>query len=145
MLPMNIKLSEVSISAMKIGSDYILVNIYIFDISNRYYEVFSETGKSRCIWRHFYLYSISLGRSPVYPSELWNTHTHSLFQDSGMERILICWYLIKIGTFLLYVVNELSFNNSKRIFFLLLWILPYHLDKSVVQNLTLHHGNEIST
>lgn len=30
-------------------------------------------------------------------------------------------------------------------FFLLLWILPYHLDKSVVQNLTLHHGNEIST
>lgn len=43
---MNIKSSEVSISAMKIGSDYIQVNLYIFDISNRYYEVFSETGKT---------------------------------------------------------------------------------------------------
>lgn len=43
---MNIKSSEVNISAMKIGSDYILVNLHIFDISNRYYEVFSETGNT---------------------------------------------------------------------------------------------------
>lgn len=65
---MNIKSSEVNISAMKIGSDYILVNLHIFDISNRYYEVFSETGNTyasdvifTCTALHWTVTRLSIG------------------------------------------------------------------------------------